>query len=398
MGVLLLVPWVRDCLPTLRVEAQTVYPGQRHVYGGDMPLYRFLAGLFTLGMDEEHFPSPLGNVCEASNFYPLWLVPLGLGAWRFARFAARREGAVGAWLADRGVKVALAAYLAVTTLYLFCPLPHWLCDLTLLSRSTERRALLGVGVAGTLLLTLCLASRPAWVRQPSREAVVAGLAWSVGVLCFLWGCHAAFAPLLTPWRVAAFAATAIFGAAAYFYGPRGLLPTAWAAAFCLKLALVNPVCAGLPELLESPTMNRLRVMVQADPRAEWAVYNSLPGVELIKTSGAHVINGARIIPDFALIDRLDPAHRHLDLYNGYSHLYLRDAPYQADVPVSRRMGMYCDIELGPRRLRELFPDVRFIASQRPMPGLPADGFRLVVNAPDNHLWVYQLAAAGVVPR
>ncbi len=390
LTALVLAPWVRDCLPTLRIEAQTVYPGQRHIYGGHLPLSRFFSGLFTLGMDENTVPPDMANVCEASNFYPLWLVPLALGAWAVARRLVRREGAWRGWLADRGIKVALAAYLCLMTLYCFVALPPWLCDLTLLSRETEGRALLGLGVAGIILIVLELAARPSGRAKPTRATLWAGLTWTMGVLVFLAWFQGFYLDFLTPWRLAGFAVAAAVGVGAYLFGPRWLLPVVWSVAFVAKLALVNPVCEGMPELLESPTMNRLRAIVRAEPTAQWAVYDSLPGVELIKTTGAHVVNGARIIPDFSVIDRLDPAHRHLDKYNQYSHLYFTNAPYQVDVPVSLFSMVYCRVGLGPRRLRELFPEVRFVAAVHEMPNFPEAGFQLIGSVPQNNLWLYRL--------
>ena len=386
-----LAPWIRDCLPTLHIEANTVYPGHRHIYGGHLPLARYFSGLFTLGMNEKAIPADMANVCEASNFYPLWLVPLALGGWALARRIVRGEGAWRDWLADRGVAVALAAYLGLMTLYAFVALPPWFCDLTLLSRETEGRALLGLGMAGTILLVLGLASRPAGWQKPTRPAILALAAWTVGVGVLLAWYSAVYVDFLTPWRVTGIGATAVVGALAYLFGPRWLLPVMWSAAFVATLALVNPVCEGLPELLESPVMNHLRAIVRADPQAEWAVYDSLPGIELIKTTGAHVVNGARIIPDFSIIDRLDPQHRHLDKYNQYSHLYFTDAPYQEEPPVSIFSVVYCRIGLHPRRLRELFPGVKYVvaAHQQP-PDFAEAGFELIGSVPDNNLWLYRL--------
>ena len=249
--------------------------------------------------------------------------------------------------------------------------------------------MLGLGVAGMMLLVLGLASRPASGWRPTRPAVVAALVWSVGVLMFLGWYQAIFVEFLTPWRLMGFALTAVVGVAAYLFGPRWLLPTLWSVAFMAKLALVNPLCQGLPELLESPMMDRLRAIVIAEPTAQWAVYDSLPGVELIKTTGAHVVNGARIIPDFSVIDRLDPEHRHLDKYNQYSHLFFTDAPYQNDVSVSLFSVVYCRVGLGPRRLRELFPVVKYVvAAKEQPPDFAAAGFDLIGSVPQNNLWVY----------
>ncbi len=388
--VLALVPWLRDCLPTLHLEAATIYPGQRHAYGGSLPLVQFLSGLFTLGTDERNYAGGM-NVCEAANFYPLWIVPLALGAWSFARHLSHREGVgVSEWLRERGLKVMLAGYLGLMTAYALVPLPRWFCDLTLLGRETEQRSLLGTGVAGTILLVLALASRPAAGGRLTRPAVTVALTWSLGVLAFLIWYQPVFVQFLTPGRLTAFALTAVVAVTAFLFGPRWLLPALWSAAFVARLALVNPVNVGLPELLESPMLDRLGAIVRAHPSAQWAVYNSVQGVELIKTTGAQVINGIKVIPDFDLINRLDPGHRHLNDYNRYSDLAFMDAPYQEEVPVQATAMAFRRLSLHPRRMRELFPAVRYVVATAPLDGCVEAGFQLIGAVPRNHLFLYGL--------
>ena len=386
---LVLTPWALECLPTLRIEAQTIYPGQRRTDGGDLPWYRYLSGLFTLGMDENRRLLGL-NVCEAANFYPLWLVPLGLGAWTgLRRVAGRREGFKTS-LANHGMEVMLAAYLAVLTLYCLVPLPAWFCDLTLLSRETGRRSLLGLGVGGTLLLVLALAARPARGWRLTPPVGLATLGWSLGVAGFLYGYHAALLKSLPASALWVSAGSALVAVLAYFFGPRWLLPTLWLAAAVGKLALVNPVCVGLPELWDSPMVRSLAATVRAEPSARWAVYGSAVGAELIKTTGARLINGTHVIPDPDLIHRLDPDGQNFDRYNRYGNLEFSDAPYQAGVPVTLVGVDYCRAEIGPRRLRELFPEVRYLVATHAMPSCREAGFELVGALPANHLFLYRL--------
>ena len=196
---------------------------------------RYFSGLFTLGMDETTLPTPLENICEASNFYPLWLLPLGLGLWAFVVRLGRGRAQLEVWLADRGMKVLLAGYLTLLSLYAFFPLPHWFCDATLLSRTTEGRSLLTLGVASTVFLVLCLASRPAHGWRTSRPARWAALFWSGGVFLFLatqqellsmqherlpGSQPERFVEFLTPGVLAAFTATAVLAAVTYLFAPR----------------------------------------------------------------------------------------------------------------------------------------------------------------------------------
>lgn len=387
LAALALAPWFHECLPALRAEAGTIYPGQRRMDGGDVPLIKYLSGFLNLAINERNCPPGLWNACEAANFFPLWLLALALGAVSFGRFARGGDGRWQPWLRQRALKITLAAYLAAVTLYMFVRLPPWLAGMTLIDRSHGSRCMLTLGVAGTLFLLLSLAAR---TPASARTKWAAVLAWGIFVVGILVGAARMFPGFLSFWTGAALAAAAIFLAAAYLPGPRWLLPVGWAVIFVPGTALINPVCVSLPELLDSPMMNRLGAMVRSDPAAQWAVYDSVIGAELVKAAGARVVNGLRLIPDPELIRKLDPTGRDRDVYARYGHLCFVSAPYEQGVTASVDHLVFIKIGIHPRRLRELFPGVKYIVSIHPEPDFAGAGFQLIDHAEANNLWLYAL--------
>ena len=381
------MPWVLDCLPALRIEAQTVYPGQRHVYGGDTGLLQYFSGLLDLAMTEGHAQKSLSNVCEASNFFPLWLLPLAVGA---VSLLGTQRGARAEWLRARGLKIALAFYILAVTLYMFVALPPWLANAFLADRSYGRRSLLGLGVAGTLLLMLCLATRRPLAWRPGRPALLALLGWMLLVAGVMAKAQWEDPAFLTWVSGAALLGVALVLGAAYVAGPRWLLPAAWAAVFVSQTALVNPVCDGLPSLLESPMLLKVGAIVRADPDAQWALYNGAVSSELFKTAGAQLIDGVRIIPDPELIHKLDPAGAHADIFNRYSHLCFGFAQYDQGIVVTMLNLVYVQVSLHPQRLREIFPKLRYLVSARALPEAEEAGFRLVWRYDVNRLWLYAI--------
>jgi hypothetical protein len=396
LGAALLLPWFAECYGTLQVVAHTVYPGQRQCFGGGLTLVRLFSGFFGLALTEWNTPAALSNVCEASSFYPLWLLPLGLGFCAFIGALRHAPSAVWEWLSARGLKVSLAAYLLVFSLFAVLPFPQWICHATLLSRTIEVRWLAGLGLAGTLLVVLSLAEAPQG-RASWKVALPVGIVWSIGALAFfLWQQPTllgppANAPFITPGRLLGLEGAAVAFGFVYLLAPGGWAPLALAAPFILKTALINPVCIGLPELLRSPALNAVRAIVQAEPAAQWAFYSSLFGPEVLKSTGAAVINGVRVIPDPALIHRLDPRGRNTDAYNRYAHLIFDRTRPTPDVSVHLLKGVFCVVEISVPQMLERFPRVKFIAAWQASPDLEANGFRLWKRWPEDHLWVYRLA-------
>ena len=257
----------------------------------------------------------------------------------------------------------------------------------------EVRGLAGIGLAGTLLVVLGLAVAPDR-RVSWKTGIIVGGVWSAGVLVFLlWQRPTLLgppvnAPFLTTSRLLGLEATAIALGFAYLLLPARWAVVALAAPFILKTALINPICIGLPELLASPTLRDVRQMVQADPAAEWVFYDSLAGAEVLKSTGAHVIGGVRVIPDPALIRLLDPRGENASVYNRYAHLIFSPAPPGTPIAVKLSQRVFCLVRMSVPQALALFPRLKYLAAAGPSPELEAAGLPLLRRWPQDHLSVY----------
>lgn len=396
---LLILPWFIDCRDTLAIVAQTVYPGHRESFGGRLSIAHLFSGLFTFGIDEANSPAAIGNICEASNFYPIWWLPIGLGAAGFARFIFRQGPYRGelldhrrifGWLSERGMKVMLAAYIAVFTWYALAPLPKWFCRLTLLSRSTEQRNFLGLGLAGMFLIVLCVGSRK--ISHSFRsERIFTLLGWCAAVLVVLIVSRGRLPSFLIPWRLAAFGATAVVLGTAYLVAPPKLFAIGFAALLFCKTALVNPVCVGLPVMLQSPGLNRICALVHSDPSAQWAAYNS-DGSELIKACGGKVIDGIRIVPDLPMLSKLDPEGKWVAQYNRY--LLMTFEPQDTSLPpeIVLQKDRFCYVKIHPGRAAELFPALKYVMASNQFPDPERAQLKLLESFPQLRIWIYQITS------
>jgi hypothetical protein len=181
-----------ECRSTLEVVRQTHYPGLRQSYGGDLSLKDTLngvAGFFN--SSERQYLTTRENPCEASNFYPLWLLAMTMSGTAFWR----------QWR-QRCVEVMLLGAILVLTLYICFPFPACLCRASLFSYVTGTRVLLPIGIAGILLTTMLMARTSPKIALSKRVLISAIAIAAIGLLLLalypgnhefftpprLWGC------------------------------------------------------------------------------------------------------------------------------------------------------------------------------------------------------------------
>jgi hypothetical protein len=114
--------------------AQTIYPGQRSVAGGNVTAVQMLSHFLDYWKYERHYPAELGNICEATGF--LWLAPATLLLPRYPGTPRRlRLAKLFLWLSF----VLLAAWMLL-------PIPAAIGRILLLDRVIPHRCLPTLGL------------------------------------------------------------------------------------------------------------------------------------------------------------------------------------------------------------------------------------------------------------
>ena len=309
---LALVPFWLDARPTLDMVARTHYPGGRRSSGGDLSLFQLFSGFVGFFQTKETIPKLYQNVCEASNFYPMW--PVALGVAVLARL--RRNFSLSPLILALGIfTVCLSAYCVI-------PLPKLVLRATLLDIVTERRALLGVGVANILLCCVFFDR----YRKPLfriSSILAPAVAW-LGVLAgVVWLTYRRDPTIFPEPRQVMLAIIGSAGVVTLFTLER---KRPWALMLIVALLLitnlpVNPVMRGLDPLLRSKAFEKVENLRASDPTAKWIVYRQFLISELVLASGAPVLSGNKVLPDFGFLRRLDPSGGGDQIYNRYGYVY-----------------------------------------------------------------------------
>ncbi len=382
--LLILIPFWIEVRPTLGLVRQTVYPGARRALGGDLSLFKLFSGLIGFFESEQVGPRIYNNIAEASNFYPLWPLPALVVVFAAWRGRARIDPLLAA----------LGLTLIVLSLYCVVPWPSWLLHGTLLSFSTERRALLAVGVANVFFCCLfldryrerILANSAAWGMGVASWLAMAALLWSLSQRDPTY--FADRFQLLLPLAINTAVIVLFFGESL-----RRFLPAVLGILLIFSNAGINPLMTGLAPLIDSETFQTVQRLHRADPAGKWIVFHSRYFAQLVKATGVPIFNGTKVVPDLPFLHRLDPAAANEFTYNRYANIV-------CELP---RQGQRAPVEGGlvhpDMYILFLAPDFpalqeagyRYVVFPREWPGAQSYGFALKEKITRGDLWIYHRA-------
>jgi hypothetical protein len=321
--VLLLIPFWQTVHETLRIVAQTSYPGVYRNTGGGLRVFHLFSGVLGFFESENRPPFDYPNICEASNFYPLWIAVLPvlvLAKWR------KR-------IANQWLMITLAAAIILLSLYCIIPMPAWLARGSFLALTTEGRLLLGIGLANILFCCVFFDS----YREPIlRAGGVIG--WSVALFILGAGLWLLFPYTGKSWLVCIVAINALILGLFFWERARRWLLITFATLLIINGAGINPVMSGLAPLLDAHAFRAVEKLHAADPSGRWIAYQNVDFAQMLKATGASVLNGTKIVPDLEFLHQLDPEDRSKWIYNRYAYIIVDVPDQRGDVAFDFRSG------------------------------------------------------------
>jgi len=309
--VVLLIPFWIDIRSTLHLVANTDYPGSRRSLGGGLSFFQLFSGVVGFFQNEDSVPAGFDNVVEGSNFYLLW--PAVICAVLFARW--RKIAPVSPLI------IALAVFLVSLSLYCLVPFPRWLLRITLLEFAPERRAILAIGLANIFLCCLFLDAYRTRIFSKWNSVVVTLIFFfALAVLFWTAGLRA---PRFSPGSrqlAAALVIDLLILILFFCAANRRWVLVALVFFLILSNAGVNPVMRGLAPLLKSEAFQAVDEVRRKDPDGKWIVFHDFNLAQMVIATGAPVLNGNKIIPDFNLWHQLDPDGIGAPVYNRYANI------------------------------------------------------------------------------
>ena len=380
--LLTLIPFWMETRSTLEIVAQTEYPGRRHNTGGNYAVWQLFAGPIGFFESENKVPPDFPNICEASNFYPLW--PLALLGVVAARVRLR--------ISIPPMMTMLAVVIAGLSLYCVVRLPEWLLRATLLAHVHEARALLSIGIANILLVCLFLDryDKPIFGKLWTLGGTLAA-ALALGGLFYAVNARDAgfFADRIQ--LTLLIVVNAVLVAMFFWDRARRWLPPVLALLLICSNGLINPVMSGLGPLTESAAFQEVEKIHAADPEAKWIAYGDYLTGQLVKATGAPVFNGTKIVPDLPFLRRLDAKGAYEAIYNRYAWIICATQVFPEEVRFSLLQAEFYTVHLPPG-----LPILRDEGYHYYVfPGEWRDAlfydFALVAKTPSNNLWIYRRA-------
>jgi len=384
----ILIPVFQSSHETFRILSNTVYPGKRWGLGGGSVFADVFKGMYNLiNINSAAIPAHLFNQCEAASFY--YLFPGVISAAIISKRYFKGLGALG-WL--------LLACVLFIIIYQVFGLPRILARLTLMTRATEQRADIGIGLASIILCMLVHVRAKTWIstaEPKSWERKVPAVAAALSGIFFL--VYGFIYNQINEWHLipGVLIAVAMLAALIIYWMLNGQ-----SREFCLMLgglviltsAFFNPLSYGLSFIYESEIATQIKRLDQASGgKTMWLAYGeNYPGT-MIRMMGANSLTGHNYIPHLEIWRKFDPAGEYEAIYNRVGHVRLEYNPNSDQVIFESDFPDALLVKVSPRHKAFKELGVRYmLVTGRQQQLADKDNLKLVYRSTRGNFSIYEL--------
>ena len=296
--------------------SQSVYPGERRLPGGGGSvglLFDAWYGWSFISNDAGMRPA-IVNESEASSFLFLGLFAIS-GLFLIWRFGIRRNNE------HRGVILGMLAVVFMLLVHVFIGWGPLITKVTLLDRVPPGRAILGLGIASTVLLVL-IGKIVADAEIPPRwRGLATASTVAVGGAGILW--------LGAQWRregmpidrstIAMVLFVFLVPSALLFWKPFLALVALAVIGIAVSVP-ANPLTHGLGPLVSSDLVREVKTLSEENESGGWLGSDSYVAA-ILTAAGTHSLSATNLYPNVDAWRILDPASDSEFVWNRYAHVF-----------------------------------------------------------------------------
>ena len=294
-----------DARETLLAAASTVYPGQRSISGGGIPIAQFVSHFFDFWKSEDNFPSSQGNICEASGY--LWLAPVTLLLARPPRDHRRSTALlVSCWL----------AFLFLLSWMLF-PIPAGIARWFFFDRVPPFRCFPALGLINIAIVGIFIAER----KGAGRSDYLRGAAAAVSLVLLFLMMNQKLEHFFSMWAIATGSIYICLLTVFLVQAQRKVFAGCLLIPLAFTNGLINPIDRGLDVITASSLFKAAHGDHDNWRDGKWLIYAPWADESvLLAATGIDVVDCFRILPDRERLAAFDPEKRYDEAINRSGYL------------------------------------------------------------------------------
>ena len=289
------------------------YPGSRISAGGDFPRFKFLSGFYDMQLLNNAKPMGHLNQSEAASFFNIvfFIIPLLIISEVISRFRFKKND----WLV-----IMLLVYLFFMIGWMFSGYPEWLAKITLLERVPAKRAEIGFGVGGLILLiySVYVYKYQALIKYLRPVMVVLGFAIVFFVGLYLRDTFPTYISNIYKISLITISAGTIIWSA--IYQKRLIFAVVFLVFSIISAGSVHPLRMGLKPVVDSEFIKQAKLINSESP-GRWAVYYNWALSSLLYSNNIKSATGTFLYPQDEWWSKIDQDRSSESIWNRYAHVY-----------------------------------------------------------------------------
>lgn len=291
----------------IEATMNTIYPGHREASGGGRPLSDYFLFLTNWKIPFKNFNFHGTNNSEVASYFNFFPLTILLSPFIVFSKQGKEEKYIGA---------ILGLFCCFIFGWTFFGYSHGVAKVLLLTYVTSTRGLVTLGFASVLLSLWMInflweyGHMPYWIKLIFL-VIIMGVA-TYSVVSSIMGMYFNYFEIIMT--------LVVFGLIMFCLLFKRKKMFLWLMLVIVLISgiTVNPVVKGIGAIEKKTLAEEIVKIKKEDPKALWLseadLYNFTPAL------GVKTVNSVRFYPDMKLWKKIDPKHKHEDVYNRYAHV------------------------------------------------------------------------------